>query len=148
MQVFSEYGGEHHSRSIAKTIVRARSQGQPITTTDQLVGLILRIKGPQRGKIHPATKVFQALRIAVNDELTSIQAALPMTLELLEPGSRIVTIAFHEGEDRIVKQLFRAWEASRKGHQPIKKPLVPTKQEQNRNPRSRSAKLRIFEKKI
>lgn len=146
-QVFSEYGGEHSARSIAKIIVRSRDQGQSVTTTDQLVRLIQKVKGPQRGRIHPATKVFQALRIAVNDELTSISEALPDTLEILEPGSRIVTIAFHEGEDRIVKQLFRSWEAERKGNQPIKKPLVPTKAEQNRNPRSRSAKLRVFEKK-
>ena len=148
MQVFSEYGGEHNARSIAKAIVRSRNQGNPVTTTDQLVTIIQKVKGPQRGKIHPATKVFQALRIAVNDELTNIQKSLPLTLEVLEPGARIATIAFHEGEDRIVKQLFRSWEASRKGTQPIKKPIVPTKQEQNRNPRSRSAKLRIFEKKI
>src|SRR5699024_7321485 len=106
--LFWEIGGEEMSRGIAKAIVRERAK-QHFSTTHQLSQLIERIKGGKRGKLHPATKVFQALRIAVNTELDSIREVMPQAFALLQPHGRLVTISFHEGEDRIVKHQMREW---------------------------------------
>jgi 16S rRNA (cytosine1402-N4)-methyltransferase len=143
--IFTEFGGEHEAWKIAKAIVYARSQ-QPFETTTQLADFIASVKKEKRGRLHPATKVFQALRITVNQELSSIKDALPQAYELLVNNGQIVTISFHEGEDRIVKQMFREWEKMGKGTQPVKQVIVPTDTEIEENPRARSAKMRIFKK--
>ncbi len=140
---FREYGGEEAARAIAKAIVTQR-RSNPIQTTSQLVDLISRVKR-NRSKLHPATKVFQALRIIVNGELDNIADVLPQAIKLLQPGGRVVTIAFHEGEDRLVKHFFRAQEQA--GHGEALDLLQPDQAEVDKNPRSRSAKLRIFIKK-
>ncbi len=142
-QLFRELGGETEAKKIAQAIKRSK---QPITTTNQLAKLVSKTKKKQKSKLHPATKVFQALRIAVNMELENISDTLPQVLEVLTPQARVVTIAFHEGEDRKVKQAFRQWEKDGQGTVITKKPLVPSDDELTNNPRSRSAKLRIFEK--
>ena len=141
--LFREFGGETQAHAIAKAI---KHSPEPITTTTQLVECILRINHRKSRSLHPATKVFQALRIAVNGELSEIQLALPQALSLLKPGGRIVCIAFHEGEDRIVKQQFNQWEICGKAKKLHKKPLQPSKTEVQKNPRARSAKLRAIEK--
>jgi 16S rRNA (cytosine1402-N4)-methyltransferase len=142
-QLFFDFGGEKEARKIAQAIKRSPT---PITTVESLNRLIVAIKGQRQGKLHPATKVFQSLRIAVNSELDNIQQALPSALKTLAKGGRLVTIAFHEGEDRIVKNSFREWEEQQLGQRITKKALIPSAVELRDNPRARSAKLRIFEK--
>jgi 16S rRNA (cytosine1402-N4)-methyltransferase len=146
-KIFEVFGGETEAKSIAKEITKRRKNKQFITTVQQLQDLITQTKHHSSPNIHPATKVFQALRIAVNDELGSIERALPQALELIEPDGKIVTIAFHEGEDRIIKSYFREWEKRDLGIQGSKKVIKPTDQEVSRNQKSRSAKLRSFRKK-
>lgn len=145
-QAFRDWGGEEESRAVAKAIVAARQHGQmdKIRTTTGLADLIARAKRRATGRLHPATKVFQALRIAVNSELTAIQQVLPQALAIVTPPARIVTIAFHEGEDRLAKQAMVAWEAQGKGQNMTKHPITPSQQELDDNVRARSAKLRIF----
>jgi len=142
-QLFREFSGEVHARAIAKAVKQSPT---PITTTAQLVDCIAKVTHRKAHGLHPATKVFQALRIAVNGELSEIQLALPQALSVLEQGGRIVCIAFHEGEDRIVKQQFVQWEANKKVKKLYKKPLQPNETELQKNPRARSAKLRGVEK--
>ena len=146
--VLREYGEERYARRIARAIVHERQE--PIRTTGRLSEIIRRaIPIPaRRGRIHYATRTFQALRIALNQELEGLSDALRDAASLLNPGGRVCVIGFHSGEDRIVKQTFRALSAK---PAPIllrltKKPLVPTSEEQRRNPRSRSAKLRVAER--
>jgi 16S rRNA (cytosine1402-N4)-methyltransferase len=148
-QIFREYGGEEQSRSIAREIVTRRKQQdlEALTTVGGFVNLITSVKKSSRGHLHPATKVFQALRIAVNDELGNIDRALPQALSILPSTGRIVTIAFHEGEDRIVKKVFREWERQSQGLSLYKHPLTPSETEVARNSKARSGKLRAFEKK-
>jgi len=141
-QVLRDFGGETEANKLARAI---KASPEPIKTTGQLVTIIEKVKH-RTGKLHPATKVFQALRIAVNSELDHLSSALPQALSLLNSGGRIVTIAFHEGEDRIAKHTFRDWETQKLGTQITKHPLVPNLAEIALNPRSRSAKLRSFEK--
>jgi 16S rRNA (cytosine1402-N4)-methyltransferase len=141
-QLFFEYGGEHDSRKIAKAIKESEER---ISTTKQLADIIFKVKGQQRTPLHPATKVFQALRIATNTELDNIQQALPKALEFLKKDGVIVTISFHEGEDEIVKTKFAQWEKAKKILN-SKKPLTPGEDELRKNPRSRSAKLRVATK--
>lgn len=145
-QLLFEAGGEMRARAIARAIVQERRKGHRFQTTGDLITLIQKVSSHRQGHLHPATKVFQALRIAVNDELNNIADGLPMIFSLLEPSSRLVTIAFHEGEDRIVKRLFKEWESSGEGSVITKKPLTPGEQEVKNNSRSRSAKLRALEK--
>jgi len=141
-EMFRDYGGEVAARAVAKAVVAERSR-QPIETTQQLVQLISRVKH-RRDRIHPATKVFQALRMVVNSEVDNIEQGLPQALQVLAEQGVIVTIAFHEGEDRIVKHTFKKWDQEQKGTaHPLVKPSI---EEINTNPPSRSAKLRIFEK--
>lgn len=143
--LFSEFGGERESKTIAKAIVRERAL-QPIQTTAALAKLVARTKR-EHTKLHPATKVFQALRIAVNTELDNIKSALPQALAVAKSGGRVVTIAFHEGEDALVKHQFISWEDQGLGVKVTPKPLVPSEAELIENPRARSAKLRAFEKR-
>jgi 16S rRNA (cytosine1402-N4)-methyltransferase len=134
-----EFGEERRSRRIARAIVRAR----PISTSTELARVISAAAPSMKGdKIHPATRTFQALRIRVNDELGEIRTLLKSAPSLLKPGGRLVLISFHSLEDRLVKDAFR--EAGRDGIFEVltKKPVVAGEQEQMRNPRSRSAKLR------
>lgn len=152
-----QYGEERHSRRIAREIVGAR----PVRTTTQLAELVAKAKPRKRHGIHPATQTFQALRIAVNRELESIEQVLPAAVELLADGGRLVVISFHSLEDRIVKRYFQ--QESRDcicpPSQPIctcghtaqisvltKKPVSATESEVRDNPRSRSAKLRAAER--
>ena len=136
--IFYLYGEERRSRFIAKRIVAARRRA-PIETTTQLADLI----GPRRGKIHPATRVFQALRIYVNDELGNLKRGLEAATRVLRTGGRVVVISFHSLEDRIVKRYFKETPAL---HIITRKPVTATEEEIEQNPRARSAKLRVAEK--
>ena len=143
--MFKQYGGELEAKAIARKIdqYRGPNRKNKIDTVGKLVSLIEQVK-QRRGKLHPATKVFQALRIVVNNELENIEQALPQAYELISDQGRIVTIAFHEGEDRIAKHLFKDWQAASQGKMVTKKPIQPSEAEKELNPASRSAKLRIF----
>jgi len=140
-----EFGEERASRRIADAIFIARRKHR-ITSTVELADIITQAKGGRRGKIHPATQTFQALRIAVNDELSSLMSALPQAIQLLHPGGRAAVISYHSLEDRIVKNIFR--EAAHAGTVELltKKPVVPSRAEVLANPRARSAKLRAIKK--
>ncbi len=153
------YGEEPHARRIARAIVQAR----PLTSTLALAEAIVSALPPARarGRIHPATRTFQALRIAVNDELSELERVLPQTLRLLGPGGRLAVISFHSLEDRIVKQFMRreAQDCICPPSQVIctcehratlqiiaRRPITATMEEVTANPRARSAKLRIAER--
>ncbi len=139
-----EFGEERRSRRIARAIVRAR----PITTTAELARIVSAEAPPMKGeKIHPATRTFQALRIRVNNELGEIQSLLQCAGSLLKPGGRLVLISFHSLEDRLVKDAFKAAKDAKIFEVLTKKPVVAIEQEQLRNPRSRSAKMRAAEKR-
>ena len=156
-EIIFRYGEERASRRIAKAIIRER----PIHTTFELATLISTVL-PRKGKrVHPATRTFQALRIAVNDELNSIENVLPQAVESLAPGGRLAVISFHSLEDRLVKRYFRheskncicpprqpicTCEHKAIVKEPSRKPILPTEEEIGLNPRARSAKLRIVEK--
>jgi 16S rRNA (cytosine1402-N4)-methyltransferase len=142
-RVLRVLGEEPNARKIAKAIIDAR-RAAPIATTDQLADIVSAVV-PRRGKIHPATKTFQALRIAVNDELGEVERALPAFIGLLKPGGRLAVISFHSLEDRLVKRFFKQ-EESTSIRLITKKPIVPSEEEVRRNPRARSAKLRVVEK--
>ena len=138
-----EFGEERRSRRIARAIVRAR----PIETTAELAQVISAAAPSMKGdKIHPATRTFQALRIRVNNELGEIETLLKSAPSLLKPGGRLVLISFHSLEDRQVKDAFREAGRDKTFEVLTKKPVVASEQEQLRNPRSRSAKLRAAEK--
>jgi 16S rRNA (cytosine1402-N4)-methyltransferase len=140
-----QYGEERGARRVARFVIEARRRGA-IETTSELAAIVSRALGGQRGRIHPATRTFQALRIAVNHELESLEAVLPQAIELLRPGGRLAVISFHSLEDRIVKHLFRA--EAKLGTISIltKKPIEASEHEMRTNTRSRSAKLRIAER--
>jgi len=150
------YGEERQSRKLAQAIGAAR----PILTTGRLADVVAATAGGRREKIHPATRVFQALRIAVNGELESVATVLPVAMKLLKPGGRLAVISFHSLEDRIVKTFMRE-RARGPGDDPTqptrpvftpdlaevtRKPIVAEEAEIARNPRARSAKLRIAER--
>ncbi len=147
--LFWVYGEERAARAIARAIVAARS-ARRITRTAELVHIITEVKGKRRypSGIHPATKVFQALRIAVNRELTALQEGVASAWRALRPGGRIAVISFHSLEDRWVKRFFRAQAQEAQAHLITKKPIVPSADEMRRNSRARSAKLRILEKAV
>ncbi len=141
-RVFWEYGEERLSRRIARRIVEARRKRR-IETTTELAEIVSRAYGGRRGRrIHPATRVFQALRIAVNDELENLRTILDMAPEILADGGRIAVLSFHSLEDRIVKEDFRGKAALGLYTLLTKKPLRPDEAEERENPRARSAKLR------
>jgi len=158
--IFREYGEEPQARRIARAIVSERKT-RTIEMTDDLAGLIERVKGGRWRDHHPATQVFQALRIAVNEELCQLERFLDTGYELLRPGGRMAIIAFHSLEDRLVKNAFRKWSRpcicpprvlrcqcgwSQKARLLTKKPIVPSEIEVRSNPRARSAKLRAVER--
>lgn len=154
------YGEEPRSRSIARAIVAARSR-QPIETTTQLTSIVEKTYGRTTGRIHPATRAFQALRIAVNRELEMIESALPQALSVLAPGGRLVAISFHSLEDRLVKRFLvdQAKGCRCPPEFPVcvcggvpkveiltRRIVTPSPEEIARNPRARSAKLRAARK--
>jgi len=157
--IIYRYGEERKSRRIARAIVNAR----PISGTLHLATVVsAAVGGGKRWKIHPATRTFQALRIAVNDELGALERFLPQAISLLAPGGRLAVISFHSLEDRIVKHFFKqeASDCICPPEQPVctcnhrasitivtKKPVIASPDEQARNPRARSAKLRVAQKK-
>lgn len=162
--IIFEYGEERNSRRIAKWIVEARAQGKPITTTKELADLVARASGKRKNwKVHPATRTFQALRIAVNRELEGLGEFVTSAVDLLQPDGRFVVISFHSLEDRIMKQELRRLSgycqcasrgrfaactcgARRAVEILTKRPVVPDESEIEANPRSRSAKLRACRK--
>ncbi len=149
-RIIHELGEERYSRRIARAIVRVRRQSPLRTTLD--LSRVIRESVPRSyrsGRLHPATRTFQAFRMAVNDELGSLKTGLDEALDVLAPGGRLCVIAFHSLEDRMVKQTFRrlAHEAPDQWTILTKKPVSPSLQERRANPRSRSAKLRVLERK-
>ena len=143
-RIFWEYGEERLARKIADGIVKARRKERILTTT-ALVDVIARSVPAwyRRSKLHFATRTFQALRIATNDELGNVRAALPDLLDALAPGGRLAVISFHSLEDRIVKRFFQDMAAEGRLTIKTKRPLVAADDEVEANPRSRSAKLRV-----
>jgi len=152
-----QYGEERYARRIAAAVVAAR----PVDTTSELADLVAKAVPGGRSRIHPATRTFQALRIAVNEELASVEAVLPQAVDALETGGRLAVIAFHSLEDRIVKRYFRRQSSDcicppespicTCEHQATikeisRKPIRPTEAEIRSNPRARSARLRVAEK--
>jgi len=152
-KIFREYSQERYARRIAESIIKARQEGA-ITTTIQLADIIKKAipsrrgfpSRSRRGSIHPATRVFQALRIVVNQELENLLVVLSKAIDFLKLGARICVLSFHSGEDRLVKNEFKKF--SRLGILNIltKKPITPSEKEISINPRARSAKLRVGEK--
>ena len=140
-------GEERFARGIARSIIAVREK-KPITTTFELVSAIeAGVPGWYRHRrLHPATKTFQALRIAVNDELGALRSGLSSALTALAPNGRVAIITFHSIEDRIVKAMLRDAAYAGQGTLVSKKPIVPSSEELARNPRARSAKLRVFER--
>lgn len=158
--LLQRYGEEPDARRIARCIVEERER-VAITTTGHLADLVCRTKGGRRGRIHPATRTFQALRMAVNHELESLEKTLQTAPALLAPGGRLAVISFHRLEDRLVKQYgarhVGRWESlpggGRRwvGERPLcrwltRKPVIPSAEERRANPRARSAKLRVLER--
>lgn len=161
-EMFENLGEERFARQIAEAIVHERA-ARPIQTTDQLAQLVWDVVPPayRNRRIHPATKIFQALRISVNLELTALKTFLPQAVDILQPGGRLAIISFHSLEDRIVKRYFQResrgcvcppdFPECRCGHTPrlkiiTQKPILPSQREIQTNPRSRSARLRCAEK--
>jgi len=144
--IFRSYGEERYSRRIANRIVRER-EAKPVRTTQQLLDLVAAGMPPRIRwqAARSAARVFQALRIAVNQELDAITAALPQALSLLAPGGRLAVLTFHSLEDRIVKQLFVAEQKAGRVRVLTKKPIRPIPEEISANPRAASAKLRVAE---
>ncbi len=161
MRIIREFGEERFPGRIASAIVRRRRES-PISSTGELAELIERVLGRRRGGIHPATRTFQALRIAVNQELESLREALPQSIMALKPGGRLLVISYQSLDDRVVKQTFREFEkgcicppsvpecrCGRVSEVEIltRKPIRPSMEEVQRNPRSRSAKMRICQRR-
>jgi 16S rRNA (cytosine1402-N4)-methyltransferase len=144
-RILREYGEEPRARRVARTIAGRRHQ-RPFRTTSDLVGAVTAALGPARGRIHPATRTFQALRIAVNDELQALQAGLDGGVQRLNPNGRLAVISFHSLEDRVVKWRFRGYADAGLVRILTRKPITPAEQETRANPRARSAKLRVVER--
>ena len=157
--MFREHGGEPRAGRLAREIVRRRARA-PLATSDDLVGAIRGAFGPRTGPTEFA-RLFQAVRIAVNDEAGSLVRALPALRDLLRPGGRFAVLAYHSGEDRTVKHAFRDWSTAcvcpprqpicncarvALGHLVTRKAAIPAPAEVARNPRARSAKLRVWER--
>jgi 16S rRNA (cytosine1402-N4)-methyltransferase len=158
-EILYRFGEEKQARRIAGAVVAAR----PLETTVELAEVIVNVLGKRRGRIHPATKSFQALRIAVNEELGALEVVLPQAVDLLRAGGRLAVISFHSLEDRLVKRFFRrqAQDCVCPPEQPVctctheptlqvitRRPVRPDETEIARNPRARSARLRVAEKVV
>ena len=144
-ELFTKLGEERFANAISERII-SRRKINPIETTTELVGIVRQAVPKYKHNINPATRVFQALRIAINDEVNNIKEVLPKALDLLESNGKLYVISFHSLEDRVVKYQFKEWEVLNMGKIVTKKPISPGKEEVERNRRSRSSKLRIFEK--
>jgi 16S rRNA (cytosine1402-N4)-methyltransferase len=159
-KIIYEYGEEKFSRKIARRIVEKRESGEPIKTTKELANLVAKSVYTKE-KIHPATRTFQALRIAVNHELDILQQFINDSVDILKPNGRLAIISFHSLEDRIIKQTFQKLSgkcfcpprfpqcvcgANKQVEILTRKPIVPSELEINENPRARSAKLRVIQK--
>lgn len=152
IKIFKEYGGDPHAYRVARAIVSFRRR-EMIARVKQLVEIIEQAVPIYylKKRIHPATRIFQALRIETNDELNSLKQALDDSLKLLKPEGKIVVVSFHSGEDRIVKHFFKDRADPYSDLGPVlkiitKKPIIPSQEEIKENPRSRSAKLRVAKK--
>lgn len=145
--IIRDFGQERYFRRIAGSIMTRRTDG-PIESSGELSALIGKAVGSRyrSQRIHPATRTFQAIRIAVNEELTNLEEGLARVVDFVRPRGRICVISFHSLEDRIVKFKFRELAKSGKGRVITKKPLTPKDEEKRENPRARSAKMRTFEK--
>lgn len=161
VNIIREFGEERSARRIAAAIVRGREKSGFDSTTE-LAGIVAEVLGPRRSAIHPATRTFQALRIAVNQEMGALQVALPQAIMALKPGGRLVVLSYHSLEDRIVKETFREFQKGcicpptfpvcRCGRSPeveilTRKPITPSPGQVRDNPRSRSARMRVCERK-
>ncbi len=161
VNIIRKFGEEPAARRIARSIVRERAKAA-ISSTVDLAGLVAQAAGRQRGRIHPATRTFQALRIAVNREIESLEMALPQAIDALNPGGRLVVLSYQSLEDRTVKKTFRQFEkgcicppsfpvctCGRTSEVAIltRKPIRPSEAEIERNPRSRSARMRVCQKR-
>ncbi len=147
VRIFSDWGEEPLAWVIAKNLVEARSRGRLPHTGKELAAFVSGVyyrKGFRRSRRHPATRVFMALRIAVNHEIDSLSRAITEGFGVLSPGGRIVVISFHSREDRVVKNLFRDWKSSGYGQVLFQRGLVPDESEIRSNPRARSARMRGF----
>lgn len=148
-EIFRNYGEERYAYQIAKGIVRSREHGLELHTTTELVDLIRKIlPAPVQRKMggHPARKVFQALRIAVNDEINALNEALDGAASILKPGGKVIVISYHSLEDRMVKQRFRKWKEEEIGEPVPRKAQIPSEEEIENNYKARSAKMRVFMK--
>ncbi len=146
-RMFYDLSDEKYAGRFARAIVEARKL-KKLQTTKDLADLIKSVSslGYEHGRIHPATRVFQALRIAVNGEFENLKVSLPQAAHLLLPGARMIVITFHSSEDRLVKEFGRSAPPELKIKETTKKPILPTETEVSLNTRSRSAKMRVFEK--
>lgn len=149
-EMIRAYGEERWAKRIASSIIRFRSESGPITRTEELEGAIWRAypAKERHGRIHPATRTFQAFRMVVNQEMAQLEAGLETAVSLLAVGGRLVVISFHSLEDRLVKQTFKKWamQEPRRFVNLYKKPIQAGPEEIARNPRARSAKLRALER--
>lgn len=141
-ELFRRFGQVERATLVAGRIIEKRKE-RPITTTIQLADLVSTIL-PRHGRLHPATKIFMALRMAVNDELGNLERTLPKAVTLLRPSGRLAVLSFHEGEDRVVKTFFRSNRTTISEIHPSL--FFPSEEERSRNPRARSARLRIGRK--
>lgn len=141
-RVFEKYGEEPYAKRIAHAIVRDRKRLR-FERTGQLVERITAVKS-RTSRTHPATKIFQALRVAVNGELELLESGLSAAVEILAPGGKIAVVAFHGLEARIIKNIFRQWEREQKGARYPKHAMTPSREEIRANPRARSAHLYVF----
>lgn len=149
VMILKGFGEERYAKKIAKEIVQRREKQAFKTTRDLQEAVLAAVPASyKRGKLNPATRTFQAIRIAVNEELTALEEGIKKAFDALAPGGRLAVISFHSLEDRIVKNFMR--DAAKRGEGKLvnKKPIVPSEDEIERNPRSRSAKLRVIEKNI
>lgn len=146
-ELFRTYADEGEAERIAEAICLARRHA-PLVRTTELAELVKNnvVGARRRGRIHPATQVFQALRMAVNSERAHLIALLQQAFDRLKPGGRLLVVSFHSGEDALIKHTFRQWNAEGRGKLLTKKPVVPSQSEITSNPRSRSARLRGIEK--
>lgn len=143
-EIFSRYGDERRARTVAERIVRERKRKR-ILTTSELADIVASVKGSRKERgLHPATKVFQSLRIYVNDELGNLKKFLNVFPSWMEPHGRVAVISFHALEDALVKQRFKELFRSGRAELVTKKPITPGRGEEARNPRARSAKLRAI----
>lgn len=145
-ELFSKLGEEKFAWAVAKAVVSARgiTREKGLKTTKDLAELVEKTVGRKDRHIHPATRVFQALRIVVNDELNALKGGLDQVKDLIKNNGTILVISFHSLEDRIVKTTFKKWQSEGLGQILTKKPITPGEAEIRENPRSRSAKMRVF----